>query len=120
MPYDKNKAKVELEKIGFKTYDGKHGESIFTKIFSGILSSKKFNIDKRKAHLSSLILSNQISRERALEILKTPSYDSNSIDETIDYICSKLEISRSDFSVIMNGKNRHYSEFKIGIIKKGY
>ena len=112
MPYDKKLAKLELEKIGFKTYDGKHGESIFTKFFQEYYLPKKFNIDKRKAHLSSLILSNQITREKALEILNKPPYDSSTINETIDYICSKLELSMSDFSEIMNVKNRHYSEFK--------
>jgi len=35
----------------------------------------KFGYDKRKAHLSSLIVSGQMSRGDALEALKTPLYD---------------------------------------------
>ena len=45
------------------------------KNFSRILSAKKFKIDKRRAHLSSLILSNQITREEVLRELEETPYD---------------------------------------------
>ena len=48
MPYDKNKAKLELEKIGLK-HMRENMESQFLQSFPGILSSKKFNIDKENS-----------------------------------------------------------------------
>lgn len=112
MKYDKKIASLELEKIGYKNYEGKHGESIFTKFFQEYYLPKKFKIDKRKAHLSSLILSKQITRSKALEILKKPPFDPNKIDQTINYICKKLEISKFEFDELMKVKNKNYKEYK--------
>ena len=42
---------------------------IIQNFFQGVILPQKFKIDKRKLHLSALILSNQISREEALEVL---------------------------------------------------
>ena len=42
-------------------------ESIVTKFFQSYLLPKKFNIDKRRAHLSSMIISNQITKGRSLK-----------------------------------------------------
>lgn len=111
MPYNKDLAKTELGKIGFRSYTEKHGESIFTKFFQEYYLPKKFNIDKRKAHLSSLILSNQISREKALEELKTPPHDAKEIDNTINYICKKLEITNAEFEELLKVPNRKYEDF---------
>ena len=111
MPYDKESARIELEKIGFKNYYGKHGESIFTKFFQEYYLPIKFNIDKRKAHLSSLILSKQISREEAIKELQKPSYDKDRIDETIFYICKKLEISKDEFNDLLKIPNRKYEDY---------
>ena len=95
-----------MEKIGFKNYKGKHGESIFTKFFKNIICQKKFKIDKRKAHLSSLILSNQITREEALEEFQELPYDSKKINEIIEFICKKLEITQSEFEQLLKIPNR--------------
>jgi N-acetyl sugar amidotransferase len=112
MPYNKEIAKIELEKIGFKNYKGKHGESIFTKFFQEYYLPKKFKIDKRKAHLSSLILSNQITREEALKELKELPYDPKKINEIIEFICKKLEITQSEFEKLLKIPNRKYEDYK--------
>ena len=44
--------------------------SLFLQILFKILFTKKFNIDKRKAHLSCKICSGNLSRDNALEILE--------------------------------------------------
>ena len=112
MIYDKKKAIIKLEKIGYKKYDGKHGESVFTKFFQEFYLPNKFNIDKRKAHLSSLILSGQISRADALESLKVPPLDSESENQIINYVCKKLAISRHDFEAYMNVENKSYKDYR--------
>ena len=53
--------KVIEEEIGWKDYGGKHHESIYTRFYQSYILPKKFNIDKRKAHLSCQIISHIIS-----------------------------------------------------------
>jgi len=68
--YNKEEAKKILkEKYGWEEYGAKHEESIFTSWFQSFYLFQKFGIDKRKAHLSSLICSGQLTRSQALEEL---------------------------------------------------
>lgn len=68
--YNREEAIKELsERFGWKDYGAKHEESIWTKWFQSYYLFEKFGIDKRKAHLSSLIVSGQITRQKALEEL---------------------------------------------------
>jgi N-acetyl sugar amidotransferase len=68
--YDRDQAIATLEKeYGWKPYGEKHGESVFTRWFQNFYLYQKFGIDKRKAHLSSMINSGQLTRAQALELL---------------------------------------------------
>lgn len=68
--FNKEEAKRTLKEIyGWKAYSSKHGESKFTKWFQDTYLPQRFGIDKRRAHLSSLIMSKQITRDQALEEL---------------------------------------------------
>ena len=58
----------------FEYYGGKHYESILTRFMQCYYLPVKFGLDKRKSHLSSLIMTNQLSRDEALERLKKPLY----------------------------------------------
>lgn len=109
--YRKQDAVAELEEIGFKTYTFKHGESRFTTFFQSYYLPKKFGFDKRKPHYSSLILSGQMSRQLALEDLKTPPYDQERIHLDIEYLCKKLKINESEFHMLMEIENSYYSQF---------
>ena len=44
------------EKVGYRPYPYKHYESIFTRFYQARLLPEKFGIDKRKVHLSNLVL----------------------------------------------------------------
>ncbi|MHB1140014.1 MAG: N-acetyl sugar amidotransferase, partial [Microthrixaceae bacterium] len=67
MPYDRVAAIAELEeRIGFKDYGRKHGESQFTRFFQNYYLPHRYGYDKRRPHLSSMILSGQLTREAAL------------------------------------------------------
>ncbi len=96
--YDKEEAKKTLiEKLNWKDYGGKHHESIFTRFYQGYILPKKFNIDKRKSHLSSLIYSGKMSREEALKILDKEHYPEHLVNQDIDYVVKKLDISLNYF-----------------------
>ena len=112
MPYVKSEALSELEQtVGFKPYPRKHGESLFTKLFQNYYLPTKFGYDKRRPHLSSLIVSDQITREEALEKLAEPLYDPQELEIDIGYFCKKLRITRAEFDGFIREPSRHYTDF---------
>ena len=113
MKYNKAEAIEILEKeYGWINYGHKHYESRFTKFFEGYWLKKKFGYDKRRAHYSSLILTNQMKRDDAIEKLDTNPYDEITLRNEIDYICSKLNISKDELDKLMNGKNKTFKDYK--------
>lgn len=112
MVYNKAEALRELqEKVGYKPYPRKHGESLFTKLFQNYYLPKKFGMDKRLPHLASLIVSGQMTRDIALAKLEEPLYDKSELEIDITYFCKKLRISRQQFDNLMMAPIHHYSDF---------
>jgi aminotransferase len=76
--------KLLEQEYGWKDYGAKHEESIFTQWFQNFYLFEKFGIDKRKAHLSSLIASGQMTRSQALfELTASPIYPKLGIEEKV-------------------------------------
>lgn len=100
--YKKEEA-MELikNKLGWVYYGGKHYESIYTRFFQAYILPNKFQIDKRKGHLSSLIVSGQMSRELALEELKKEICPANMLKDDYEYTIKKFGLSQSEFEDIM-------------------
>jgi len=96
LDYNKQEAIEVLKRdIGYKPYPYKHYESVFTRFYQGYILPQKFNVDKRKIHLSTLIMSNQLSREEALEHLKTSPYpDPSLLQQDIEYVMKKFGMTR--------------------------
>lgn len=112
MPYDKQRALDELERtVGYKPYARKHGESLFTKLFQNYYLPIKFGYDKRKPHLSSLIVSGQSTREEALIKLAEPLYDPDELEIDISYFCKKLRISRNQFNELLQAPVHSHTDF---------
>lgn len=112
MPYDKAHALEELKQtVGYKPYARKHGESLFTKLFQNYYLPNKFGYDKRKPHLSSLIVSGQMTRDEALAKLEEPLYEPSELEIDITYFCKKLRISRQEFDELMKVPIHHYTDF---------
>ena len=113
MPYNKSEALNFLkEKINYKEYARKHGESRFTKFFQNYYLPKKFNIDKRRPHLSSQILSHSLTRDEALRELQKPLYGEIELSQDKAYIAKKLEISVDELDRLTLEKGIHYSEYE--------
>lgn len=111
--YDKNAAKKTIIKeFGWRDYGGKHYESIFTRFYQGYVLKEKFGFDKRKAHLSNLICSGQITREAALEEIKWDAYDPAQLKEDKEYVVKKLGLTMEEFEKIMREKPREHLEFR--------
>lgn len=102
LPYIKKEAMAILEKeLGWKYYGGKHYESVFTRFYQAYILPNKFGIDKRKAHLSTLICSGQITREEALDEIKEELYEPKKLVEDKEYVLKKLGLSKNDFEKYM-------------------
>lgn len=100
--YNKEAAMELIQKdLGWVYYGGKHYESIYTRFFQAYILPRKFNIDKRKGHLSSLIVSKQMERSVALEALKKPICDEQMLKQDYEYTLKKFDISVEDFESIM-------------------
>ena len=107
--YNKNKATKELEKIGYKPYPFKHYESVFTRFYQGEILPKKFLVDKRLIHLSSLINSGQITKKEASSIIQKRSYESEDLlYKDYKYICKKLKINEEFLIEYMNRKEKSH------------
>jgi N-acetyl sugar amidotransferase len=112
MDYDKDEAmKVLLEELNWQYYGGKHYESNYTKFYQGIVLPQKFHIDKRKLHLSALILCGQITREEALEELKKPVYPPEQINDDTEYVTKKYGIKAEELENIMKTKPKTFFDY---------
>jgi len=102
LEYNRKEVMETLEsKLGWNYYGGKHYESIFTRFFQSYILPKKFNIDKRKIHLSALINSGQIKRDEAIDELKKETYPQDKIEEDRRYVIEKLGLSNTEFEDIL-------------------
>ena len=111
--YNKKEAeKFLVDTIGYSTYGRKHGESVFTKIFQNYILPERFGYDKRKPHLSSLILSGQITREQAKSELSNPLYDEKELKRDILFFCQKLDLSLDEFNDFMELPLKSYKDYK--------
>jgi len=113
VPYNKNMAMQELEdKFGFIPYPHKHYESRFTRFFEGFWLPVKFGYDKRRTHFSSLILTNQMTREEALMELSKPAYDEDEMKQDFEFIAKKLNLNVDELRKLMEGENKTYRDYK--------
>lgn len=113
IPYSKKIALETLvEKFNYKPYKNKHYESIFTRYYEGHWLIKKFGYDKRRAHFSSLILTNQITREDAIRILKEKPYSEEQVSKDLEFITKRMGITRKDFKIILDKENKSYKDYK--------
>jgi N-acetyl sugar amidotransferase len=102
MPYSRQQAIEVLQtELKWRNYGGKHHESAFTKFYQNYILPQKFKVDKRRAHYSTLICSDQISRELALELLEQPLYNAKDLQQDIEYFMKKFNLTQNQFKEIM-------------------
>ena len=113
VPYIKEEAmQLLVERFGWQRYAHKHYESRFTRFYEGYWLPTKFGYDKRRAHFSSLILTQQMTREEALARIAQPAYDEDTIAQDFEYIATKLELTVPQLQALMKGENRSYRDYK--------
>ncbi|WP_266205281.1 N-acetyl sugar amidotransferase [Pontibacter kalidii] len=114
--YKKLEAMEVLEKeYGWRYYGGKHYESWFTKFYQAYILPQKFNIDKRKSHLSALIRNEEITLEQAREELAKPLYTVEDLTQEKEFILKKLEFTPEEFEEIMQAAPKRHDEYETSI-----
>lgn len=90
--YNKSAAITYLtERFNYKPYPYKHYESIFTRFYQGYILPEKFGVDKRRVHLSTLVVTGQMSRDEALRLLSDSPYPSEELlEEDKRYFLKKM------------------------------
>jgi len=111
--YIKADAEVELNKFcGWKKFKHKHHESRFTRFFEDYWLPNKFGFDKRKAHFSSLILTDQMTREEAIERMKFSELDDHFLKEEFEYVSHKLGLTVDELKSIFEGDNKNVDDYR--------
>jgi len=113
MKYNREEAlSILKEQIGYKEYGRKHGESRFTKFFQNYYLPTKFGMDKRKPHLSSMILSGELTREQALKELESPLYPESELREDKEYVAKKLGLTVTELDNLIISPGCSYKRYK--------
>lgn len=112
VPYNKkNVMDILKRELDWVYYGNKHYESVYTRFFQGYVLPKKFNIDKRRVHLSDLIRSGQLSRDNALKQLEEPIYDPQLLKQDMQYVIKKLNLTENSFLEIMSQTIKSYRDY---------
>jgi N-acetyl sugar amidotransferase len=113
VPYTKDKAiRLLVDKFGWQPYPQKHFESRFTRFYEGYWLPRKFGYDVRRVQYSSLVVTGQMTREEALEKLKSPALDELTVRQEFEYVANKLGISVAELQGYMDGPNKTYKDYR--------
>ncbi len=117
--YNRSRAIQELKEFcGYEYYGNKHLENTLTKFIQLYYFTRKFHVDKRRSHFSSMIISGQMTREEALKEMEKPLYDSEKMDREIDAILGKLKMSRTEFDYYMSLPPVQHDAYKVSLLNK--
>lgn len=100
------------EKFGWQRFKHKHHESRFTRFYEDYWMPRKFGYEKRRAHLSSLIMTGQLSREAAIKQMEKPVLSEQFLTEEFDYVATKLDMAPHQLREIFDGPNRTYRDYR--------
>jgi N-acetyl sugar amidotransferase len=110
--YNKREAMRLLEaEYGWVYYGGKHYESRWTRFFQSYLLPRRYGYDKRRAHLASLVVTGEMTREVAMQELVSPPYDPQEIEADIDFVCRKLDMKRAEFESCLQQPLRSFQDY---------
>ena len=117
--YNKERAIHELKEFcGFQYYEMKHCENKLTKVIQLFWLPIKFHNDKRHSHLSSMIVSGQMSRDEALEELKKPLYNKESMERDIEIVLRKLNLDKDTFDALISRAGKKHSDYSTSFVYK--
>ena len=113
VPYIKEEAmNLLVKEFGYQEYPQKHFESRFTRFYESYWLVERFGFDTRKVQYSSLILTGQMTREQALRKLEKPAYNLETINQELEFVANKLDISIQELTSYMDSNCKTYKDYK--------
>ena len=110
--YDKDEAKkLLIEQFQWEEYGGKHHESKITAFWQSYAMPVKYNMDYRKATLSSQIAAGITTREKAMEELKKLPYNPASVELDKEFVAKKYNITVEELNAYLNLPPKTYKDF---------
>lgn len=85
-----------VDEYGYVPYGQKHFEDLITKFLEGWWVPTRFGHDIRRAQLSSLVVTGQMTRDEALKILEQPPLSEEESMELFKEVAKRLEISEEE------------------------
>lgn len=115
-----------VEEWGWAHYERKHQDNIYTRFVEAYIFPRRFGFDFRLAYYSSLICSDQKSREEILELLKDPPFTDEEIAREKQRFLKGMKITEEQLEEFMEMPIRSHDEFAthsrdqriIGFIRK--
>ncbi len=89
-----------VKEYGYEPYGQKHFEDMLTKFLGGWWTPTRFGHDIRRAQLSSLVITGQMSRNEALDILKRPPLSEEESSALFSAVAEKLGISDDELMAL--------------------
>ena len=112
LDYSKKDAqKLLTELYGWEYYGGHHHENLFTKFAIAYWMPEKFKMDKRLITLSAQVMSGEIAREKALEMIAAPAYNPDEIEREVDYTIKKLGLTKEEFDEYWARPNKSFLDY---------
>lgn len=113
VPFNKLSAEAELNaKFGWKNFKHKHHESRFTRFYEDYWLPRRFGFEKRRAHFSSLIMTEQMTRDEALERISKPEMDEHFLQQEFEYVAHKLDLSVEQLQEIFVSPKKTYHDYR--------
>jgi N-acetyl sugar amidotransferase len=100
------------EKFGWQSYQHKHHESRFTRFYESFWLPRKFGFDKRKNHLSSLILTGQAERDAVLDRISRTELPEDELMKEFEYVAKKLDFTKEELWGYFKGENKTFKDYK--------
>lgn len=85
---------------GYVPYGQKHFEDLITKFLEGWWQPTRFGHDIRRAQLSSLVVTGQMTREEALKILEQPPLTEEESRTLFKEVVNRLEITEEELMAL--------------------
>lgn len=102
LDYNKDGAVATLRReYGWRDYGAKHSESRFTKFYQDVYLPRKFGYDKRRLHLSSLIVSGQLGREDAMTELQALPLSTEQARRDVRFVAKKLGLTSVELEALI-------------------
>jgi len=120
--YVKSEAEDELEnRFGWQRFQHKHHESRFTRFYEDYWLPNRFSFHKRRAHFSSLIMTQQMEREEAVQRLSHPEMNEHFLQQELQYVASKLGLEGHELDELFYLPKKTFRDYKNKrwLIRKG-